>query len=187
MKYHITKEEAHSAKNPHHIFNLNVLLVHLAGAKIILELSRDSFILFLLIPLISGLIFAYIYKRGQKPKKNQTWFVTAHWVLAWRRGRLMLIAYAIAFAIIVATSLLGTLSGGMMMNDFSDDGSSSSIIELIGLYFAAVVVFLVMLVNFILAGISVYDAEKGIIDESIIKHLPRDENSNLEIKEEQTA
>jgi len=187
MKYKITKEEAHIAKNPHHIFNLNVILVHLAASQIILEISGGNYFWFILIPVISTMIFTYIYKHGQQVAKTQTWFVAANWTLAWRRGRMMLIAYGVAIVVITVSYLIGSMSGGMMMNDFSDDDSSSSIISTIGMFFGAVVVFFVMLLNFILTGISVYDASKGIIDEKISQFLPRDENSNEEIKDDKTA
>jgi len=187
MKYKITKEEAHLAKNPHHIFNINVILVHLAASQIILELSGGNYIWFLIIPTISAMVFTYIYQHGKQVAKTQTWFVAANWTLAWRRGRLMLIAYGVALSVIVVTNVIGSLSGGMMMNDFSDDDTSSSIISTIGMFFGAVVIFFVMLLNFLQTGISVYDAGKGIIDEKIIKFLPRDENSNIEIVEEKEA
>lgn len=187
MKYVITKNEAHLAKNPHHIFNLNVIIVHLAGAKITLEVGGGNPIVFLLIPLISSAIYFYIYKHGQALKATQSWFVVAHWTLAWRRGRMMLIAYAVAIVVVLVSHLLGSMSGGMMMNDFSDDDSSSSIISTIGLFFGAVVIFFTLLLNFIMTGISVYDAGKGIIDESITKFLPRDESSNPEIRDDTSA
>jgi len=187
MKYEISKEESHLAKNPHHIFNLNVILTHLATSQIILELSGGNYIWFLIIPIISSLVFIYIYKHGQAVAQSQSWFVAANWVLAWRRGRMMLISYGLAIIVIVATNLIGDMSGGMMMNDFSDDDSSSSIISTIGMFFGAVVIFFVMLLNFILTGISVYDAGKGIIDEKITKFLPRGENSNIEIESDELA
>ncbi len=187
MMYQITKEEAHLAKNPHHIFNLNVILVHLAASQIILELSHGNFAFFLLIPTISTLVFIYIYNHGKQVAKTQTWFVAANWTLAWRRGRMMLIAYAIAVVVIVVTNLIGSISEGMMMNDFSDDDTSSSIISTIGVFFGAVAIFFVMLINFLLTGISVYDAGKGIIDEKITEFIPRDKNSNKELAKDKEA
>jgi hypothetical protein len=71
-----------------------------------------------------------------------------------------------------------------MMNDFSDDGGSSSIVEKIGLFFAAVVVFVTILINFLMTGISVYEAGRGEIDKSIVKFQPRNEQSNPEIIDE---
>lgn len=184
MKYKITSDEAHIAKNPHHIFNLNVIVLHLAGAKITLEVGGGNPFVFLLIPLIASAIYFYIYKHGQSLKATQSWFVVAHWTLAWRRGRVMLISYAVAIVVVLASHLIGSMAGGMMMNDFSDDNSSSSIISTIGLFFGAVVVFFTLLFNFIMTGISVYDAGNGIIDEKITKFLPRDESSNVEIVKE---
>ncbi|VAW48734.1 hypothetical protein MNBD_GAMMA04-2090 [hydrothermal vent metagenome] len=72
-------------------------------------------------------------------------------------------------------SLLG---GGMMMNDFSADGSSTPIHEKITMFLSAVIVFFTLLVMFLQEGISVYDAGKGIIDPAITKYIPLGENAN---------
>ena len=184
MKYTITRQEAYAAKVPHHIFNLNVLLTHLAISKIILELSHGNPAWFVLVPLISATIIYYIYRKSVSIGRDGSWFVAANWTLAWRRGRWILISYGIASVVILVSMLLGSLSGGLMMNDFSDDGGSSSIVEKIGLFFAAVVVFVTILINFLVTGISVYEAGKGEIDKSVVKFQPRNEQSNPEIIDE---
>lgn len=183
MHYSVTQEETHAAKNPHHIFNLNVIITHLAISQVSLELGHGNPYYFILVPLISSMVIAYLYFHGKTVAKTKSWFVAANWQLAWRRGRRLLIAYAAALAVILLFGLVGNLSGGLMMNDFSDDGSSSSIIGKIGLYFGALIVFVTVLINFLQTGISVYDAGKGIIDPNIEKYMPRDENSNEELGE----
>ena len=182
MQYQVTELDTKLAKNPHHIFNVNVIVTHLAISQVALEIGHGNPFPFLLVPLISGMVIAYIYFHGQKVIKERSWFVGAHWVLAWRRGRNLLIAYGVAIVIMLLGVLLGNLFGsGLMMNDFSEEGSSTSIIEKISLYFAALSVFVTILYNFLQTGISVYDAGKGIIDQKIEKFLPRDENSNPEL------
>lgn len=183
MHYSVTPEETHAAKNPHHIFNVNVILTHLAISQVSLELGHGNPYYFILVPFISSMVIAYLYFHGKTVAKTQSWFVAANWTLAWRRGRRLLIAYVAALAVILLFGLVGKLSGGLMMNDFSDDGSSSSIIGKIGLYFGALIVFVTVLLNFLQTGISVYDAGKGIIDPKIAKFLPRDEHSNEELGE----
>lgn len=184
MHYLVTKEEAHLAKNPHHIFNLNVIITHLAISQVSLELGHGNPYYFILVPLISTMVIAYLYFHGKTVAKTQSWFVTANWVLAWRRGRNLLISYGVALAVILLFNLMGNLFGsGLMMNDFTDDGASSSIVGKIGLYFGALIVFVTVLINFLQAGISVYDAGRGIIDPKIEKYLPRASDANPELGE----
>lgn len=182
MHYQVTEQDTRLAKNPHHIFNVNVIVTHLAISQVSLEIGHGNPFYFLLVPAISSMVIAYIYFHGKKMAATQSWFVGAHWTLAWRRGRNLLIAYAVATLIMVLGALLGNLFGsGLMMNDFSAEGSSTSIIEKISMYFAALSVFVTILYNFLQTGISVYDAGKGIIDAKIERFLPRDENSNPEL------
>lgn len=183
MHYLVTPEETHAAKTPHHIFNLNVIISHLAVSQVSLELGHGNPYYFILVPLLSSMVIAYLYFHGKTIAKTSSWFVAAHWKLAWRRSRNLLIAYGAALAVILLFGLIGKLSGGLMMNDFSDDGSSSSIVGKVGLYFGALIVFVTVLINFLQTGISVYDAGRGIIDPKIEKYLPRDENSNEELGE----
>jgi hypothetical protein len=186
MQYEVTDQDTRLAKNPHHIFNINVIVTHLAISQVALEIGHGSPVGFLLIPAISGAVIAYLYFHGQKMIATQSWFVGAHWTLAWRRGRNLLIAYGVAIVVMSLAAVLGDLfGGGLMMNDLSmeDENSSTSIIEKIGMFFGALVVFFTVLYNFLQTGISVYDAGKGIIDPKIEQFLPRDENSNAELGE----
>lgn len=186
MRYEVTEQDTRLAKNPHHIFNINVIVTHLAISQVALEIGHGSPVGFLLIPAISGAVIAYLYFHGQKVAATQSWFVGAHWTLAWRRGRNLLIAYGVAIVVMTLAALLGDLfGGGLMMNDLSmdDENSSTSIIEKIGMFFGALVVFFTVLYNFLQTGISVYDAGKGIIDAKIEKFHPRDENANAELGE----
>jgi cell shape-determining protein MreD len=58
----------------------------------------------LLIPLAcSGGLIAYIYLRS---KKTTTWFVDAHWKLAWSRGLWLLLGYAITAVLIFVAWLV---------------------------------------------------------------------------------
>ncbi len=182
MLYKITNKEAFAAKIPHHIFNLNVILTHLAMSKVALELGHGSPLNFIMIPIISIMVISYLYFKSQQKAQEDSWFVAAHWTLAWRRGRILIISYLVAITIFIVVTLIGSLlGGGMMMNDFSTDGSSTPIHEKITMFLSAVIVFFTLLVMFLQEGISVYDAGKGIIDPSITKYLPRDEHSNEEL------
>jgi len=184
MRYQVSELDTKLAKNPHHIFNVNVIVTHLALSQVALEIGHGNAAAFLLVPLISSLVIAYLYFHGKKMAQTHSWFVGAHWTLAWRRGRNLLIAYAVAITVMSIAALLGNLfGGGLMMNDFSTEGSSTSIIEKIGMFFGALTVFFTILYNFLQTGISVYDAGKGIIDPKIATFHPRDEHSNIELGE----
>lgn len=187
MQYQVTEDEAQISKNPHHIFNLNIILTHLFLSLIILKTTgNEAFnpLMFGLVPLFSTLVFAFIYFRGQAKIKTDTWFIAANWVLVWRRGRILIMSYIAAFALIALYKLFSfIMPGGLSMNDFSDAGTSTPIFQIIVMYFGAAIIFFTVLVTFFQTGISVYDCSKGIIDKSIEKHIPRDENSNIELGE----
>ncbi len=182
MLYKVTPEEQHRAKNPHHIFNINIILTHLVFSKLALGIGGGNPLHFLIVPFVSILVLSYVYFHGKELAKTGSWFIAAHWQLTWRRGRILIISYIVAIVILLLSQLFGSvLGGGLMMNNLSLDGSSTPIHEKITMFFAAVVVFLAVLVTFFQTGISVYDAGRGIIDANIAKYLPRDENSNIEL------
>ena len=184
MHYKVTDQEVSAAKNPHHIFNLNVILTHLAISQAALEMGDGSPMNLMIIPIISLMVISYLYFTSKKLAQGDSWFVAAHWTLAWRRGRILALSYAAAGVVIAIVMGLGSLlGGGMMMNDLSVDGTSTPIHEKITMFLSAVIVFFTLLVMFLQEGISVYEAGKGIIDPSIEKHIPRDANSNEELGE----
>ena len=185
MHYQVSEHEKNRAKNPHHIFNINVIITHLAISQVALELGHGNPLPFLLVPFISGIVIFYLYNRAKKEcKSGESWFIAAHWTQAWRRGRNLLLAYGVATLVITLGVILGNVVGsGLMMNDFSSDGSSTSIVEKISLFFGAIVVFFTVLYNFLQTGISVYEAGRGIIDPKICKFAPRGENANAELGE----
>lgn len=183
MQYQITESEAHRAKNPHHIFNLNILLTHLFLSLSVLKTSGEP-LMFALIPLISVLVLSYVYFHGQKKRQTDTWYVAANWVLAWRRGRILIASYIGAIVIVGAYELVQfIMPGGLAMNNFSDAGGSTPIFEVITMFFGGALIFFAVLITFLQTGISVYDASKGIIDKNIAKYIPRDENANPELGE----
>ncbi|WP_029933535.1 hypothetical protein [Thiomicrospira pelophila] len=183
MQYQITESEAHRAKNPHHIFNLNILLTHLFLSLSVLKTSGEP-LMFALIPLISVMVLSYVYFHGQKKRQSDTWYVAANWVLAWRRGRILIASYIAAIVIVGAYELIQfIMPGGLAMNNFSDTGGSTPIFEIITMFFGGALIFFAVLITFLQTGISVYDASKGIIDKNIARYIPRDEKSNPELGE----
>ncbi len=83
MHYQVTPEETHLAKNPHHIFNINIIITHLFISMIVLEIGSTPMLL--AVPVISSLVIAYIYRHRKEVRERGSWFVSAHWELAWRR------------------------------------------------------------------------------------------------------
>ncbi|CAN8139975.1 hypothetical protein J3998_02910 [Thiomicrorhabdus sp. 6S2-11] len=184
MHYRVTDRETHAAKTPHHIFNINIIITHLFISMIVLEIGDT--VALLLVPLISSLVIAYLYSRARKICNEATcsWFVKAHWTLAWRRGRILLISYGIALGMVALYLLFDMLfPGGFSMNNFSTDGEQTQLGEIITIRFAAVVIFVAVLITFMQTGISVYDAGKGIIDPKIEKYAPRHAGANAELGE----
>ncbi|UQB42384.1 hypothetical protein JX580_00260 [Thiomicrospira microaerophila] len=183
MQYQVTEDEAQRAKNPHHIYNLNILLTHLFLSLTVLKTTGNP-VMFILIPLISIAVLSYIYFRGQQKIKHDTWFVAAHWVLAWRRGRILIGSYIVGLTLVAIYSLVQwIMPGGLSMNNFADDGSSTPIFQIITMFFGGAIVFFTVLITFLQTGISVYDCSKGIVDKNIVKYLPRNEQSNIELGE----
>ncbi len=182
MHYQVTTQEINAAKTPHHIFNMNVIITHLFISMIVLEIGHTTQLL--LIPFISSLVIFYLYNRKQKLALEDSWFVAAHWTIAWRRGRILLISYAIAIGMVLVYALFDMIfPGGFSMNDFSAEGTQTNLGEIITIRFSAVVIFVAVLITFMQTGISVYDAGKGIVDPSIEKLLPRGPNANAELGE----
>ncbi|MEA3405095.1 MAG: hypothetical protein U9R28_05055 [Pseudomonadota bacterium] len=180
MHYQVTEDEKRRAKTPHHIFNINIIITHLFISMIVLEIG-DSLEL-LMVPVISTLVILYMYKKTQQVIKTDSWFVASHWIQAWRRGRILLISYAIAIGMVALYMLIDLIfPGGFSMNDFSTEGTQTNLGEVITLRFAAVVIFVAVLITFMQTGIAVYDAGNGISNPAVEKFLPRDENANAEL------
>ncbi|WP_373019255.1 hypothetical protein [Thiomicrorhabdus sp.] len=182
MHYQVTEDEKRRAKTPHHIFNINIIITHLFISMIVLEIGDT--IALLLVPVISSLVIAFLYVKTKKVIATDTWFVASHWIMAWRRGRILLISYAIAIAMVAVYTLIDMIfPGGFSMNDFSTEGGQTNLGEIITIRFSAVVIFVAVLITFMQTGISVYDAGNGISNPAIEKFLPRDANSSAELGE----
>lgn len=186
MQYQVTAAETHQAKVPHHIFNLNIILTHLFVSYTVFEIAHGQNWPFLIILLVSLTVLGYIHMRAKRAKSQLesggSWFVAAHWTLAWHRSRILILSYFIALAIVALYALSNILfPGGLSMNSFDDVGSSRNIGEIIAVRFAATVIFVAVLITFMQTGISVYDAGKGIIDAKMEKFVPRNANANKEL------
>jgi hypothetical protein len=98
----ISDSDKKAARWAHDLFVLNVFFFHLllTPATIMLGIGLKG----LLIPLVLSLmVITFIYFRSQRDPR---WFVAAHWRLAFKRCRLLLIGYAITAGTLLLAELL---------------------------------------------------------------------------------
>ncbi len=92
-----TETEIKRAQIPHNVFISGVFAFDLLLTPAVLALKIGM--IGLLIPLLlSGALIAYIYLRSRK--STSSWFVDAHWKLAFSRARLLMLGYAISAALV---------------------------------------------------------------------------------------
>jgi len=82
----------------HHIVMTNLSIFHLLLP--IIAFSTEYTKELILVSLLVSVILSFVVAKGSKDKGDDT-FVTAHWVMAWRRCRYILISY------IVSASVMG--------------------------------------------------------------------------------
>lgn len=107
-----TDAEIKLAQVPHNLFVSALFLFDLllTPAVIVLNIGMAG----LLIPLtLSSLVLAYIYRRS---RQSTTWFVDAHWRLAWLHGKWLLIGYAISSVLMLLAFLISSLSSHNMQH-----------------------------------------------------------------------
>lgn len=101
-----TDAETRKAQIPHNLFVSGLFLFDLLMTPAVLALKVGMVGLF--IPLVcSGTLIAYIYIRS---KQTTTWFVDAHWKLAFARAQWLLTGYAISAALIFVAWLISISS-----------------------------------------------------------------------------
>lgn len=90
MQFKATDAEIKQAKVPHNLFVSGLLLLDLLMAPAIMVLNLGM--IGLLIPLFcSCVLLGFIYLRS---RKTTTWFVDAHWRLAFYHSKLLMLGYA---------------------------------------------------------------------------------------------
>ncbi len=96
MQFEATETEIKQAKVPHNLFVSGLFLLDLLMTPAIIVLKTGM--LGLLIPLIcSCTLSGYIYLRS---KKTSTWFIDAHWRLAFYHSKLLMLGYAVSALLI---------------------------------------------------------------------------------------
>lgn len=159
MQYQISSSSSRSATYPHSWFILNLIIVHLFAFLIILEIGTAMTIL--LIPVVSMVILAGLWRVAKQKQQSEDWFVAAHWLLMTKRSKMLLIFYVVGFGLGVFSFLmvgLSPLKGDNVMT--------------IALRMGAVPVFLGVLATFVLSGGSIFDAQRGMINDKLAQAFP---------------
>jgi hypothetical protein len=97
-----TATEIKRAQVPHNLYVSGVFIFDLLMTPAVIALKIGM--IGLLIPLIcSGLLLGYIFIRS---RKTSTWFVDAHWRLAFMNSRWLMLGYAISATLIFIAWLI---------------------------------------------------------------------------------
>jgi uncharacterized membrane protein len=162
VQLEIAEEIRKKARNPHELFMLNLALFHLLLAPV--SFFMVGSVKALLIPLtVSCIVITFIYLRGRKAEQNSHWFEMIHWKLAFRRGRLLLIAYSVTALIITA---------GWLIALGIDKQTSKDIITTIFSRIGIMPTFILVVVTFVLESGSIHQAGRGEIQEGMVKRHP---------------
>ena len=102
MQFQVSASEIKRAQLPHNLFITGLLGFNLLMVPAVILLNTG--IAGLLIPLsCSGAMIAYIYLRSKKPT---SWFIDAHWRLAFRNSRWLMLGYAVTAVLIFIAWLI---------------------------------------------------------------------------------
>jgi hypothetical protein len=162
MLYTIDDAVRRQARSPHELLMINLAAFHLALGPAVLFLGIGAWGL-LLPPLLSSLVMAYIYLRGHRPSGAAPWFVLAHWRLAWRRCRLLLMGYA-ASAVIIG--------GGSLLALSAQKHSMKEIIFTIATRVGVMPTIVIVLVLFVLSNSGLELAGRGEVPDGMVKMFP---------------
>lgn len=149
------------AKSPHELSLLNLAAFNLFAAP--LGIVLDVGLLGLLIPLLlSSSIILLIWYLAKK-KQAAHWFIAAHWELARRRTKILLIGYSISIAIFSFAHfvLSNSKMGDIMMVAFTR--------------VAIVPTLLCVMISFVMVSGGLFQASKGEVPDSIAKQFLHDE------------
>ena len=102
MQFEISEAEIKHAQLPHNLLIAGLFALNLLMAPAVIALHAGM--IGLLIPLSStGALIAYIYLRS---RKTTSWFIDAHWRLAFRNSRWLMLGYAVTAVLILIAWLV---------------------------------------------------------------------------------
>ncbi|HKJ77156.1 MAG TPA: hypothetical protein VKA64_08125 [Gammaproteobacteria bacterium] len=145
------KPEQERAKAPHEVFMFNLIAFHLLLTPAVIALGIGAWGL-LLPPGLSLLVIGYIYLRARRTAKGEPPLVAGHWQVAWRRCRLLLLAYG-------ASALL--LLGAWGLAHAYQDPSMQEIMFTVLTRVAVMPVVVMVFVLAVLESGAIYQAGRG--------------------------
>jgi len=164
MQFQVAETERNRAKNPHELFIINLIAFHLLLAPAAIALGIGTWALLLPVT-FSLMVMAFIYIRTQRAVSGEPWFVMAHWQIALRRCRLLLIGYGVTGGILLLAWLLGL---GMQPN--MRDIMFTALTR-IGVMPTVILVF----VAFVLESNALFLAARGEVPDAVVKRYPAPE------------
>ncbi len=143
------KNETKRAATAHEILMMNLSFFHLFVPIAILSSGHIALLISLAL-ICSAVIIIWIARKAKQESDSE--LVNAHWQLAWRRCRLLLIGYVISAGIMMLGWGLGS-----MQNDTQMQG----ILLVVFSRIAAVPLVLIVLILFVLSTSSLSQARQG--------------------------
>ena len=162
MRFHIDDVAIRQAKTPHELTMVNLLLVNLllGAAGVVLNIGVLGFLL----PMLpSLLVIAFTVWRARVHQHRGPWFAAAHWRLALRRYRLLLVAYGVSLA------LVGL---GWLLAQGNADPKLQDIMFTAFLRVAVVPMLLAVMVTAVLESGSIYQAGRGEVPDNLVARFP---------------
>jgi len=144
------KDEKSRAGTAHEMVMMNLAIFHLLLP--VAALSSGYLRIFLSIALI-GSILMISWVLHKSHQQDEVDLVTAHWQLAWKRCRLLIISYAIATAIMLI---------GWLLASVQTDHNMFSIMLVVFSRIAAVPIVLMVLGLFIMETTALSQARQGL-------------------------
>ena len=159
-------EDRKSAKTPHELFTINMVIVHLffsLGMIKLLGFSMNGAISSAIA--LSLYIIVYTFFQTKRAKENAPNLVYLHWKLSLDRYKLVIGAYVFYFIVTSLSFFIDTDAPASM------DGTSilDSILSLLGI----VPLFFVILVSMVLGSGSMFNAGRGEIDQAFMQDHPQ--------------
>jgi len=166
MQCNINDGVKRRAKSPHELFLFNLAVFHLLAtpASIALGIGLWGFVIPLL---LSGSVMLYTLFRTRQCRGSCPWFVTVHWMLALRRYRLLLIAYAITASILALGWLL---TMGMAQH------TTQEIMRTVFTRLSVVPTLLMVMVMFVMESGAIVQVTTGQIPEAMADRFPARED-----------
>ncbi len=161
MQFEVSDEEKRKAKVPHEILLINLIGNHILWFVAALGIVKSFWQPLALVPVVSLSIMAYIFWRGSRSSKVDSWYVQAHWKICMARSRLFSYMLGLLFLI----SLLGWLGYsyfGMM------DIAVKAVIGGAGL----LPVMVTVLILIVMESDALHQANQGLVPDSYVKRSP---------------